>query len=102
MRHLTARSAILGLALTTWLPAKEAAPPAPAPAASDSKDPVLEAKARADKLTNDLKSAQTEAALEITRLQSDIARIETAASMAAAITTLAKESYAYPNAVSAK
>ena len=154
MKHLTARTAILGIALTTWLPAKETAPPAPAPAASDTKDPVLEAKskeqealatenklqaerlvqatnvmraevtrlklerelmteqvalettkrqialqqdlakieaekdklvqegelskARADKLTNDLKSAQTEAALEITRLQGDIARIETA------------------------
>ena len=34
-------------------------------------------KVRADKLTNDLKSVQTEAALEITRLQNDIARIET-------------------------
>ena len=35
-------------------------------------------KARAEKLTNDLKAVQTEAALEITRLQNDIARIETA------------------------
>lgn len=33
-------------------------------------------KIKAEKLTNDLKSAQTEGALEITRLQSDIARIE--------------------------
>jgi ATP-dependent Clp protease protease subunit len=35
------------------------------------------AKVRAEKLANDLKVAQTEAALEINRLQSDIARIET-------------------------
>ena len=35
-------------------------------------------KARADKLANDLKTVQTEAALEITRLQNDIAQIETA------------------------
>ena len=35
-------------------------------------------KARAEKLANDLKAVQTEAALEITRLQNDIARIETA------------------------
>ncbi|MEO8617187.1 MAG: ATP-dependent Clp protease proteolytic subunit [Luteolibacter sp.] len=35
-------------------------------------------KVRADKLTNDLKSVQTENALEITRLQNDITRIETA------------------------
>jgi ATP-dependent Clp protease protease subunit len=34
-------------------------------------------KARAEKLANDLKSLQTEAALEITRLQNDITRIET-------------------------
>jgi ATP-dependent Clp protease protease subunit len=34
-------------------------------------------KARAEKLANDLKAAQTEAALEISRLQSDISRIET-------------------------
>lgn len=34
-------------------------------------------KAKAEKLTNDLKSVQTEAALEITRLQNEIARIET-------------------------
>jgi ATP-dependent Clp protease protease subunit len=33
-------------------------------------------KIKAEKLTNDLKAAQTEGALEITRLQSDIARIE--------------------------
>ncbi len=154
MKLLTARTAILGLALTTWLPAKEAAPPISAEAAAEAKDPVLEAKAkeqealatdnklqaerlvqatnamraevtrlklerelmteqvalettkrqialqqdlakieaekdklvqegelskaRADKLTNDLKSAQTEAALEITKLQGDITRIETA------------------------
>jgi len=220
MKSLPACTAILGLALTTWLPAKEAAPSTPAGPAAEVKDPVLEAKnkeqevlatenklqaerlvqatnsmraevaqlklerelmtekvafettkrqvvlqaefakveaekekltqegelskVRAEKLTNDLKSAQTEAALEVTRLQGDIARIETAekdrelpifividaspggsvmagyrilkamessdapihvvvksfaASMAAAITTLAKESYAYPNAV---
>ena len=154
MKLLTARTAILGLALTTWLPAKEAAPPISAEAVAEPKDPVLEAKAkeqealatdnklqaerlvqatnamraevtrlklerelmteqvalettkrqialqqdlakieaekdklvqegdlskaRADKLANDLKSAQTEAALEITRLQGDITRIETA------------------------
>ena len=34
-------------------------------------------KVRAEKLTNDLKSMQTEAALEITRLQNEITRIET-------------------------
>lgn len=34
-------------------------------------------KLKAEKLANDLKTAQTEAALEINRLQSDIARIET-------------------------
>lgn len=154
MKLLTARTAILGFALTTWLPAKEAAPPISAEAAAEAKDPVTEAKAkeqealstdnklqaerlvqatnamraevtrlklerelmteqvalettkrqialqqglakieaekdklvqegelskaRADKLANDLKSAQTEAALEITRLQGDITRIETA------------------------
>ncbi len=154
MKLLPARTALLGLALTTWLPAKEAAPPAPTEAATEAKDPVLEAKskeqealatdnklqaerlvqatnamraevtrlklereliteklalettkrqvalhqelakiqaekemltqegelskARADKLANDLKSAQSEAALEITRLQGDITRIETA------------------------
>ena len=33
-------------------------------------------KAKADKLTNDLKTVQTESALEIARLQNDIARIE--------------------------
>ncbi|MEO5915622.1 MAG: ATP-dependent Clp protease proteolytic subunit [Luteolibacter sp.] len=151
------RTAIIGLALATWLPAQTAtsaeavAPPA-APA-TPAKDPVLEAKSKeqealatdnkleaerlvqatnamrsevtrlklerellteklalesakrqsalqdelakleaekerlteeselskikAEKLTNDLKTAQTEAALEITRLQGDIARIET-------------------------
>jgi ATP-dependent Clp protease, protease subunit len=36
------------------------------------------AKIRAEKLTNDLKIVQSEAAIEITRLQNDIARIETA------------------------
>ena len=146
--------AILGLTLTTWLPAKETAPPAPTEAAAEAKDPVLVAKAkeqealatdnkleaerlvqatnslraevaqlklereliteklalettkrqvalheklaeiqaekemltqegelskaRADKLASDLKSAQSEAAMEITRLQGDITRIETA------------------------
>lgn len=35
-------------------------------------------KLRAEKLTHDLKTIQTEAALEITRLQNDITRIETA------------------------
>jgi len=35
-------------------------------------------KVRADKLANDLKSLQTESALEITRLQNDMAKIETA------------------------
>lgn len=162
MKHPSSRAALLGLALTTWLPAQTltaSAPAAPAtpPAATpvaEAKDPALEAKskeqealaidnklqaerlvqatnsmrsevttlklerellteklnleaarrqaalqdqlskmeaekdlvteqgelskARADKLTNDLKSVQTEAALEITRLQNDIARIETA------------------------
>jgi ATP-dependent Clp protease protease subunit len=34
-------------------------------------------KARAEKLANDLKTVQSEAALEITRIQNDIARIET-------------------------
>ncbi len=34
-------------------------------------------KAKAEKLSNDLKTVQTEAALQITRLQNDIARIET-------------------------
>ena len=170
MKHLPTRTALLGLALTTWLPAKDVAPPAPAEAATppaaapvatpapapvaEAKNPALEAKtkeqealatdnklqaerlvqatnamraevtqlklerelmteklaldtakrqialegelakmqaekekiteegelskAKAEKLTNDLKSVQTEAALEITRLQNDIARIETA------------------------
>ncbi len=154
MKLLPARTALLGLALTTWLPAKDAAPPAPAEAVAEAKDPVLDAKtkeqealatdnklqaerlvqatntlraevtqlklereliteklalettkrqvalheklaeiqaekemltqegelskARADKLANDLKSAQSAAALEVTRLQGDIARIETA------------------------
>ncbi len=151
MKHLPTRSALLGLALTTWLPAQETSPAA-APAAV-AKDPALEAKAKeqealstdnklqaerlvqatnamraevtqlklerelmmeklaletakrqiamqgelakmeaekekiteegelskakAEKLTNDLKAVQSEAALEITRLQNDIARIET-------------------------
>lgn len=35
------------------------------------------ARAKADKLASDLKAVQTEAALEITRLQNDISRIET-------------------------
>ena len=35
-------------------------------------------KARAEKLTNELKAVQTEAAIEITRLQNEISRIETA------------------------
>ncbi len=156
MKNLATRTALLGLALTTWLPAQDApATPAavpPTPAAAP-KDPVLEAKtkeqellavenklqaerllqatnemraevtrlklerelmgeklaletakrqtalqgelakmeaekekiteegelskARAEKLANDLKAVQTESALEITRLQNDIARIET-------------------------
>ena len=165
MKHLSTRTAILGFALATWLPAKEAAPavpaevaspPAAAPAAPapEVKDPATEAKAKeletlaaenklqaerlvqatnamraevaqlklerellteklalqtakrsaslddelskmeaekeklakegelsktkAEKLTNDLKAVQSEASLEITRLQNDIARIETA------------------------
>lgn len=154
MKLLPARTALLGLALTTWLPAKDVAPPVSTEAAAEAKDPVIEAKtkeqealatdnklqaerlvqatntlraevtqlklereliteklalettkrqvalhdklaeiqaekemlteegelskARADKLANDLKSVQSEAALEITRLQGDIARIETA------------------------
>ena len=154
MKHLPVRTAILGLALTTWLPAKDAAPAeAPAPAAGATKDPSLEAKTkeqealaienklqaerlvqatnamraevtqlklerelmtekvaleaakrqaalelelskvqaekekvteegelskvRAEKLANDLKALQSEAALEITKLQNDISRIET-------------------------
>ncbi|GAA5125919.1 ATP-dependent Clp protease proteolytic subunit [Luteolibacter yonseiensis] len=169
MKNQSTRSALLGLALTTWLPAQtpalaiapapappppaSATPPAPTPPPAEEKDPALEAKkkeqealaidnkleaerltnatnalraevtklkaerelmaekqameaakrqvslqtelakvqaekekiasegelskARAEKLTNDLKSLQTESALEITRLQNDIARIET-------------------------
>ena len=161
MKQLTTRTALFGLALTTWLPAQDApAAPAPTPAAvlpapvvAEVKDPVLEArakeqellstenklqaerlvqatnamraevtqlklerellgeklaletakrqtvlqgelakmeaeteklteegelsKARAEKLANDLKAVQSEAALEITRLQNDIAKIET-------------------------
>ncbi|MES2440950.1 MAG: ATP-dependent Clp protease proteolytic subunit [Verrucomicrobiota bacterium] len=157
MKHLPSRCALLSLALTTWLPAQEAAPAKPAEAApapaAETKDPASEAqtkeletlssenklqaerlvqatnamraevtqlklerellteklaletakrqaalqdelakmeaekeklteegelsKAKAEKLTNDLKAVQTEAALEITRLQNDIARIET-------------------------
>lgn len=164
MKHLSTRTAFIGLALTTWLPAQDApaaaataAPPAAVPAVppaavAEVKDPVLEAKnkeqaslsadnklqaerllqatnvmraevtqlklerelvaeklaletakrqtvlqgelakmeaeteklteegelskARAEKLANDLKAVQSEAALEITRLQNDIARIE--------------------------
>ena len=154
MKLLHARIAILGLALTAWLPGKDIAPPVAAETPVEAKDPMLEAKAkeqetlavenklqaerllqatnsvraevaqlklerelmvekvalettkrqialqgelakigaekekllqegelskaRADKLANDLKSAQTEAALEVTRLQGDISRIETA------------------------
>ena len=161
MKQLTTRTALFGLALTTWLPAQDApAAPAPTPAAvlpapvvAEVKDPVLEArakeqellstenklqaerlvqatnamraevtqlklerellgeklaletakrqtvlqgelakmeaeteklteegelsKARAEKLGHDLKAVQSEAALEITRLQNDIAKIET-------------------------
>ncbi len=166
MKSLTTRTALIGLALTTWLPAKVAPKPkesasavAEAPSASEApqaapKDPKIEAKTKeqealslenkleaerliketnamraevtrlklerelateklaletakrqialqgelakleaekeklaeegelskikAEKLGNDLKVAQTESALEINRLQSDIARIETA------------------------
>ena len=150
MNHLSARTAILGFALTALLPAKEAT----SPAAVEARDPALEAKikeqealatdnkiqaerlvqatntlraevtqlklerelitekvalettkrqvalqeelakvqaekariteegelskVRAEKLANDLKAVQTEAAMEITRLQGDISRIETA------------------------
>jgi ATP-dependent Clp protease protease subunit len=156
MKFPPARTALLGLALTTWLPAKDAATPTPAeeaPAAAEVKNPAIEAKtkeqealaldnklqaerlvaatnamraevaqlklerelitekltlestkrqvalrddlakmeeekekliaegelskAKADKLANDLKTVQSEAALEITRLQNDIAHIET-------------------------
>ncbi len=156
MKTSPLRNALLGLALTTWLPAKEATPSTPAEAATEAKetkDPALEAKrreqetlatenkleaerltqatnamraevtrlklerelmteklaleatkrqtalqeelskissekeklaqegelskVRAEKLTNDLKSVQTQAALDITRLQNDIVRIET-------------------------
>ncbi len=48
----------------------------------EEKDALAEqgelAKLRADKLSNELKAIQTEAALEVTRLQGDITRIETA------------------------
>jgi ATP-dependent Clp protease, protease subunit len=157
MKLTPARTAILGLALTTWLPAIEVAPPASTnaatPAAEEVKNPENEAKtkeqealaidnklqaerllaatnamraevtrmklereliveklalesakrdaalhdqlakidaekariteegelskAKADKLANDLKTVQTEAALDIARLQNDITRIET-------------------------
>lgn len=154
MKILPTHTAILGLALTTWLPAKDAASSNPAEVASASAatkvtdgksqeqedlaaENKLEAerlvqatnamraelsqmklereliteklalettkrqialqgelskmgaekerlmsqgelsKAKAEKLANDLKTVQTEAALEITRLQNDIARIET-------------------------
>ena len=158
MKISHARTAIIGLALATWLPAREAAPieataTAPATPAAEPKDPAAEAKSKeqealaldnklqaerlvqatnamraevtrlklerelltekialdaakrqaalqdelakveaekdrlsseselskikAEKLGNDLKTAQTEAALEITKLQGDIARIET-------------------------
>jgi ATP-dependent Clp protease protease subunit len=158
MKHLPTYIAILGMTFTSWLAAKDAAPPAAAevPAAAvaaEAKDPAILAKnkeqeklaadnklqaerlvqatnalraevtqlklereritekmalettkrqvalkgeiakmeaekerlmaegelskARAEKLANDLKTVQTEAALEINRLQNDIARIET-------------------------
>lgn len=169
MQNLPTRTALLGLALVTWLPAKDAAsatptevaspppasaaPGAPAAQPPKPKDPALEAltkeqeaiaadnklqaerltqttnamraevtrlrlerelmteklafettkrqtalqgelakiegekeklakegelsRVRAEKLANDLKAVQTEAALEITRLQNDINRIET-------------------------
>ena len=156
MKFPPAHTALLGLVLTTWLPAKDAATPTPAeeaPAAAEVKNPAIEAKtkeqealaldnklqaerlvaatnamraevaqlklerelitekltlestkrqaalrgdlakmeeekerlvaegelskAKADKLANDLKTVQSEAALEITRLQNDIAQIET-------------------------
>ncbi len=162
MKYLHARTAIIGLALATWLPAKESTaqvtavsvPVVAVPVVSAAEDPQLEAKKKeqesiaidnklaaeqltlstnsmraeverlkiereliieklalesakrtvalqdelakleaeksklteqgelskikAEKLTNDLKVAQTEAALDIIRLQSDIERIETA------------------------
>ncbi|MEY3897331.1 MAG: hypothetical protein RLZZ214_2852 [Verrucomicrobiota bacterium] len=156
MKFPPTRTALLGLALTTWLPAKDATPVPAAEVAvtAEVKDPAVEAKtkeqealalenklqaerlvaatnamraevtqlklerelitekltlettkrqvamrdelakmeaekeklisegelskARAEKLGNDLKTVQSEAALEITRLQNDIARIETA------------------------
>lgn len=156
MKPFSTRTAILGLVMTSWLPATAAtvSPPAEAAEAAEAKDPLTEAKtkeqealaldnklqaerlvqatnsmraevtqlklqrelitekltlettqrqialqqelatmeaekervvsegelskARAEKLTNDLKTVQTEAALEITRLQNDIARFETA------------------------
>jgi ATP-dependent Clp protease protease subunit len=155
MKHLTIRTAVLGLAMTTWISAKDATPAeTETPASAEVKDPEIEAKtkeqealsidnklqaerlvaatnamraevermklerefiteklalettrrqvalhaelakmteekdklaeegelskARAEKLANDLKAAQAEAALEISRLQNDIARIETA------------------------
>ncbi len=153
MKLLPAQTAIIGLALTTWLPALETAPPLPTDAPAEVRDPAIDAKTKeqealaaenklqaerlvqatnamraevtqlrlerelmteklalesakrqtalaeelakleaekeklteegelskikAEKLTHDLKSVQTEAALEITRLQNDIARIET-------------------------
>ncbi len=161
MKNFATSAALLGLSLTTWLPAKDVAPPVAAVAAADTaksveapKNSELEAKSkeqealaldnkleaerltkatnamraevtrlklerelltekltleaakrqsalqdklvkmeeekellteqgelskvRAEKLANDLKAVQTEAALEITRLQNDITRIETA------------------------
>lgn len=161
MKNLATSAAVLGLSLTTWLPAKDIAPPTALAAAADPAKPVdtaknteLEAKTReqealaidnkleaerltqatnamraevtrlklerelltenltleaakrqsalqdqlakmesekemlteqgelskvrAEKLANDLKAVQIEAALEITHLQNDIARIETA------------------------
>ncbi|MGL4400303.1 MAG: ATP-dependent Clp protease proteolytic subunit [Luteolibacter sp.] len=157
MKPSTLRTAVLALAMTHWLAAKDAAPPAAVapeePTSAEVKDPILEAKtkeqealaidnkleaerlvaatnamraevekmkmerefiteklalettrrqvalqadlakmteenerlategelskSRAEKLANDLKAIQAEAALEISRLQNDITRIET-------------------------
>jgi ATP-dependent Clp protease protease subunit len=155
MKPQPTRIALLGLALATWLPAKDVAPvpAAEVAATAEAKDPAIEtktkeqealalenklqaerlvaatnamraevaqlklerelitekltletarrqatlqgelakmeaekeklitegelSKAKAEKLANDLKTVQSEAALEITRLQNDIARIET-------------------------
>ena len=143
MKHLPTRTALLGLALTTWLPAMDAPAKDPAIEAKTQEQEALSAenklqaerlvqetnamraeitrlkmerelmteklayesakqqtalfqelgkmeaeksrlteegelsKVRAEKLTNDLKSVQAQAALEITKLQNDISRIET-------------------------